>query len=157
MLITKELQNKLEEIKIFGKYQMAKNQCACPSISFEHTESGVDIINPFIDECGWGEVNPIEYYGEEFLNSDFLKVDLGNTNKYVNTPIFVKETACVIGVCFEYETDTYNYLYMYDFDAMVERAIFKVIERGSVILIHDGKEVEIYTKTEYDKINQQEK
>lgn len=39
-------------------------------ISFEY--DGIDILNPFVDECDWYEVDPIEYYGELFLNSKFM-------------------------------------------------------------------------------------
>ena len=31
-----------------------------------------EILNPFVDECDWYEVDPIEYYGELFLNSKFM-------------------------------------------------------------------------------------
>ena len=39
-------------------------------ISFEY--NGTEILNPFIDEYDWYEVDPIEYYGEYFLNSKFM-------------------------------------------------------------------------------------
>ena len=39
-------------------------------ISFEY--DGIEILNPFVDECEWYEVDPIEYYGELFLNSKFM-------------------------------------------------------------------------------------
>ena len=42
------------------------------AIMFEF--EGIDIINPFLDEMGTDEVDPVEYYGEAFLNSDFMKI-----------------------------------------------------------------------------------
>ena len=41
-------------------------------ISFDYY--GMDITNPFVDESGIYEVDPIEYYGELFLESDFMKL-----------------------------------------------------------------------------------
>jgi hypothetical protein len=41
-------------------------------ISFEF--NGIDIINPFINENATKEVDPIEYYGDDFLNSKFMYI-----------------------------------------------------------------------------------
>lgn len=35
---------------------------------------GIHILDPFTDETGSFEVDPISYYGEAFLNSDFAKI-----------------------------------------------------------------------------------
>lgn len=40
-------------------------------IYFEY--QGIDVVNPFMDETSKKVVNPIEYYGDAFLNSDFAK------------------------------------------------------------------------------------
>ena len=40
-------------------------------ISFSYKEQS--IINPVLDETGRFEVDPIEYYGNNFLNSDFIE------------------------------------------------------------------------------------
>lgn len=34
---------------------------------------GVAIINPFVDESGRFDVDPVKHYGEAFTNSDFCK------------------------------------------------------------------------------------
>jgi hypothetical protein len=41
-------------------------------ISFDYY--GIVIINPFTDESGINEVDPVKYYGDAFLNSDFAKI-----------------------------------------------------------------------------------
>jgi hypothetical protein len=41
-------------------------------ISFDYKD--ITIINPFMDETGRFEVDPIKYYGDAFLNSDFAKI-----------------------------------------------------------------------------------
>ena len=38
-------------------------------MGFEY--QGMHIINPFITECGRFNVNPVDYYGEAFLQSEF--------------------------------------------------------------------------------------
>lgn len=38
-------------------------------VSFEF--KGIDIIDPFHDEQGMGEVDPVAYYGDAFLKSAF--------------------------------------------------------------------------------------
>lgn len=40
-------------------------------IHFEYQD--IRIVDPFTDETGRFEVDPVEYYGEKFLNSDFAK------------------------------------------------------------------------------------
>ena len=40
-------------------------------IRFEHEEH--EIINPFVDESGSHEVDPVSYYGDSFLNSEWKK------------------------------------------------------------------------------------
>ena len=40
-------------------------------IRFNH--EGHEIINPFIDESGTYEVDPVSYYGDSFLNSEWKK------------------------------------------------------------------------------------
>lgn len=42
-------------------------------VSFKD-ESGVNIVNPFIDNCGIFEVDPVEHYGDDFLNSEFMNL-----------------------------------------------------------------------------------
>ena len=41
-------------------------------ISFEY--EGIEILNPFVDECDMYEVDPIEYYGNYFLESKFMEL-----------------------------------------------------------------------------------
>ena len=41
----------------------------CVSFDFK----GVAIIDPFMDESSTQEVDPVKYYGDAFLNSDFAK------------------------------------------------------------------------------------
>lgn len=41
-------------------------------ISFEF--EGTTIINPFEDETGRFEVNPVEYYGDAFLSSEWSTI-----------------------------------------------------------------------------------
>lgn len=41
-------------------------------ISFDY--HGMNIVNPFVDDCGCYDVDPVEYYGELFLDSDFIKL-----------------------------------------------------------------------------------
>ena len=41
-------------------------------ISFVY--DGIEITNPFVDETDRYSVDPVEYYGEAFLNSDFMKI-----------------------------------------------------------------------------------
>ncbi|QUH21901.1 hypothetical protein [Alkaliphilus sp. B6464] len=46
--------------------------CTDSMISFLH--EGMCIVNPFIDDTGRFDIsNPIEFYGDNFLNSDFIK------------------------------------------------------------------------------------
>lgn len=40
-------------------------------ISFSY--NGQSIINPVLDESGRFDVDPIEYYGKDFLDSEFIK------------------------------------------------------------------------------------
>ena len=40
-------------------------------MGFEFDE--IHIINPFITECGRFDVEPVEYYGKAFLQSEFCK------------------------------------------------------------------------------------
>ena len=40
-------------------------------IRFNHEEH--EIINPFIDESGSHEVDPVSYYGDSFLSSEWKK------------------------------------------------------------------------------------
>lgn len=42
-----------------------------PFISFK-SEGGINIVSPFFDECGTYEVDPVECYGDDFLNSKFM-------------------------------------------------------------------------------------
>lgn len=35
--------------------------------------NGVSIVDPFLDETGRFEVNPVKYYGKSFINSDHFK------------------------------------------------------------------------------------
>lgn len=68
---------KWEKIRVLAEKQ---------SEEFETTESkegmitfefdGVDIINPFYDETGRFEVDPEEYYGEAFLESDWISINV---------------------------------------------------------------------------------
>lgn len=40
-------------------------------ISFQF--EGMTIANPFVEESDYAEIDPVEYYGKVFLNSDFMK------------------------------------------------------------------------------------
>lgn len=40
---------------------------------FTFNAYGYKICNPFRDELNMGEVNPIDYYGNKFLESDMMK------------------------------------------------------------------------------------
>lgn len=41
-------------------------------IHFDYQD--IVIVNPFTDETGRFEVDPVKYYGDAFLNSDFAKI-----------------------------------------------------------------------------------
>lgn len=41
-------------------------------ISFKYHET--DIVNPFVEETGSYSVDPVEYYGDNFLKSNFMKI-----------------------------------------------------------------------------------
>lgn len=51
-------------LRDLGNYQMMISDINYDFISFEHEETGTNIINPFYDENGLNEVNPIKYYGK---------------------------------------------------------------------------------------------
>lgn len=150
MLITKELKDKIENLKAFGEYQIRKNVYASLDtsylIGFEHKESGVFIINPFVDECAWSEVHPIEYYKEEFLNSDFMRADLGNMKKYEDVEII----AFMDGKL-EYKGSSLEFLDINEFQHEVEEAIFETIEKGCCQKELTSGTWTFYTKEEYDK------
>lgn len=42
------------------------------TICFE-SQHGDNIINPFLSECMRFEVDPVEYYGDAFMNSEWKK------------------------------------------------------------------------------------
>ena len=42
-----------------------------PETMIRFSHEGHEIINPFIDESGSYEVDPISYYGDSFLNSQW--------------------------------------------------------------------------------------
>ena len=151
VLITKELKDKIESLRAFGEYQIIKNVFGgldtSPMIGFEHKESGVFIINPFLDECGELDVHPIEYYGEEFLNSDFMKVDLGNMNKYKDVKIIA-----FMDNELEYEGSSIEFLDINEFQCEVEEAIFEVIENGYSEREFTSGNWKFYTKEQYEII-----
>jgi hypothetical protein len=64
----------IEAIKKFADEQQDKfnegNDKDLISFEFE----GIDIINPFMNENATEEVDPIEYYGDNFLNSEFANI-----------------------------------------------------------------------------------
>ena len=141
----------LEAIKILGEYQMGKGVYICydisPLIGFEHKESGTFIQNPFIDECGFGSVNPIEYYGEEFLNSDFLKIDFTDIEKYKNTEIIV-----LLDGEIEFEGMSYDFLEVNEYDMEVEEMILEATKNGisNTVRFSSGN-WKVYTKGEWEK------
>lgn len=51
-----------KELRELGNYQMFISDINYDFISFEFND--VNIINPFMDENGINEVNPIKYYGK---------------------------------------------------------------------------------------------
>lgn len=148
MKITEEL---LEAIKILGEYQMGKLVYASidtsPLIGFENEESGTLIINPFLDDCGWATVNPIEYYGEEFLNSDFLKIDINTIGKYKETEIiaFCDCEKMFVG-------SSYDFLDANDYQEEVEAMVLEAVEKGYVKINFFSGKWEIYTKEAYEKL-----
>jgi hypothetical protein len=61
-------------IKQLGETQSQLLECTgdlSSMIHFKFNESM--IVNPFVDKDGFVAVDPIEYYGDIFLNSDFVK------------------------------------------------------------------------------------
>lgn len=53
---------------LFTEFGVSDFDC----IEFDY--DGMSIINPFLDENGVCEVDPVKYYGEKFLNSEFIKI-----------------------------------------------------------------------------------
>ena len=146
------LQDMLEAIKIFGEYQVGKavyiNLDINPLIGFEHEDSGVLIVNPFLDEMGWGEVNPIKYYGDEFLNSDFFKMDISDIDKY-------KETE-VIAFCDgeeEFVGSSYELLDINEYVDVLEDAVLEAVKNGVAEKQFTSGEWVIYTKEAYENRN----
>ena len=62
---TREMVNKNKRLFDEGKYDKCRY--------FEY--KGYKIFNPFKDETGQKEVDPKEYYGEAYENSDFNRVN----------------------------------------------------------------------------------
>lgn len=63
------------EIKMFKAFCETQLMALSEGIDFDYISfeyDGIDILNPFVDECDLYEVDPIEYYGELFLNSKFM-------------------------------------------------------------------------------------
>lgn len=143
--LTKITQEQLEAIKILGEYQEGKAVYIYGNISslvgFESEEHGTLIINPFLDECGWGNVNPIEYYGNEFLNSDFLKIDFNDIEKYKNTEI--------IAVCNgekEFEGSSYDFLDINEYLEELEELVFEAINNKIATKMFPSGKWTVYTK-----------
>lgn len=59
--------------KLFAAYQMyyQDDDTKVKIILDEHSEQA--IVNPFYSECARFPVNPVEYYGESYTNSDWCK------------------------------------------------------------------------------------
>lgn len=148
MKTTKEIQDKLDGIKILNDYQVEKGVYAScdinPLIGFEHKESGVFIHMPFVDECDFNSVNPIEYYGEVFLNSDFFKVE--NYDIYRNTHIVVlcdrKE---------EFNGLSYDFLEVNEYNAEVENMVLEAVEKEYAIAEFPSGTWEVFTIEEWER------
>lgn len=74
----------LAALKIFGEQQnkqIVGGSFPKDTVAFCFNETL--ITNPFLDEKGLYEVDPVKYYGSAFLQSDFMKVRIqdGNTKK----------------------------------------------------------------------------
>ena len=145
-------EKQMEAIKILGEYQMGKgvyiNLDINPLIGFEHEDSGVLIVNPFLDEMGWGEVNPIKYYGDEFLNSDFFKMDISDIDKY-------KETE-VIAFCDGEEGfvgSSYELLDINEYVDVLEDAVLEAVKNGVAEKQFTSGKWVIYTKEAYENRN----
>lgn len=145
-------EEQLEAIKILGEYQMGKsvyiNCDISPLIGFEHEESGVLIVNPFLDDMGWGTVNPIKYYGDEFLNSDYLKIDISDINKYKETEI--------IAFCDgeeEFVGSSYELLDIYEYVDVLEDTVLEAVKNGVAEKQFTNGKWTIYTKEAYENRN----
>ena len=70
-------ENKILKLKEFCETQYNKfNENGYEDFEFVTFEfDGMSIINPFLDYTGMFEVDPVEEYGDSFLNSDFLKMN----------------------------------------------------------------------------------
>lgn len=152
MLNIRLSEEQLEVIRILGDYQMGKSvYISCdinPLIGFEHEESGVLIVNPFLDESGWGTVNPIDYYGDEFLKSDFLKVNVVDIAKYRETEI--------IAFCDgeeEFVGSSYELLDIYEYVDVLEDAVLEAVKNGVVEKQFTNGKWVIYTKEAYENLN----
>lgn len=51
----------------------ARHMGAGEEIEVYFVFNGVEVHNPFASECGRFDVDPVEYYGEAFLNSAFIQ------------------------------------------------------------------------------------
>lgn len=78
----KKITNYLNEreiniLKSFSFYQftlLSEGLISDKDLKLQFEYENTVISNPFVDECGMYEVDPVEYYGEAFINSDFLKI-----------------------------------------------------------------------------------
>lgn len=67
-------ETQLKVIKLIGDIstEISKNEQSDKIIGFYWNNKF--IVQPFIDVCSGAEVNPIEFYGEDFLNSSFIEI-----------------------------------------------------------------------------------
>lgn len=68
-------ETQLDVIKLIGEIQcdvFYETVSIKGMVSFEYDD--ITIINPFLDYSGDHKVEPIEYYGEAFLNSKFVEL-----------------------------------------------------------------------------------
>lgn len=63
--------------KIAEKQQRGYNDSGDCGTFIHFDFKGTCIINPFMDEDNRREVDPLAYYGEAFLNSDFMQIPNG--------------------------------------------------------------------------------
>lgn len=126
------LKKQLDNIRILGEYQIHKgvymNFGISEMISFMYDD--IMVINPFTDECDMFNVNPITYYKELFMNSDFMKKIKENTDmkKYLNTEIIVFKNNNKI-----FEGWSYDFLDENEYKQEIEEIVFMALERGAVI------------------------
>lgn len=69
-----EIQIDIRKQRLFAEYQLYYLHDETKQIvTFESSETGQVVLNPWLSECARLKVNPEEHYGEAYLNSDWTK------------------------------------------------------------------------------------